>query len=141
MTLGYRGIISILIVVAICLVPVSQASAVHAGARVVCITGSDSSGLLGRYLYKPRKCTFHRKGTPATAGTILTVKHLRWKRWRSNRARATGKVVSNAGRFRIRLKLTKVQRPCGTAVFSRVTFKIRSPDSSTRSWRIDNCLV
>jgi hypothetical protein len=141
MALIYRGILSAVIVVAVCLVPVPQASAVHPGVRVVCITGSNSGGLVGRYLYKPRNCMFHRKGTLTTAGTILTVKRLRWKRWTGKRARATGKLVSNAGRFRIRLKLTKAQHPCGTTVFSRLTFKIKSPHSSTRSWRIDNCLV
>lgn len=141
MASAHRWILCIVIVVAACLMPVPQASAVHHGVRVVCITGSDGSGLVGRYLYRPRRCTFHRKGTQATAGTILTVKRLRWKGWGGHRARATGKLLSNSGRFRVRLKLTKAQHPCGTMVFSRITFKIRSAHSATRSWRIDNCLV
>jgi hypothetical protein len=99
----------------------------------------NSGGLFGKYLYKPQKCIFHRRGEAPTAGTILTVKHLRWKGWSGSRARAIGKARGNAGHFRVRLTLAKVQHPCGTAVFSQVTF--RSMNGSPQSWRIDNCLV
>ena len=110
--------------------------------RVVCFNKGYPRGFPYKPVYKrkPRHCVFTKNNSSPAYSNSVDVKHLHWSSWGRLRARGRGKTgVNMVGVVRVKVKLYRVRRVCGHAVFSRAKFRYQGQHSYGRSLHLETC--
>ena len=91
---------------------------------VFCVTQAGER-TRGVHRYRPHNCVYLRQNTQAKPSTTVTTSRVHWERWGNRDALGRGRVlVRGSGYGRVKIRLTRKRRACGSWVFSRGTFVI-----------------